>query len=374
MSKRANNEGSITRLADGRWQARVTLPDGRRKAYYAPTRAKAFARMTEALKKQQDGIPVVGERETVKEYLTKWLEAIKPTVRPKTWRGYEQFVRLHVLPELGRQRVARLTPRDVQALYATGTAKGLSHNSVVHLHAVLHRALEQATKWGVVGRNVASLTDAPALRRNEMTFLSREQVRTLLSAAKEERFEALYVLAVTTGMRQGELLALRWRDVDLQAGALRVVATLQRSNGEGFVFAEPKTEKSRRQIALSAMAVTALKQQRVRQAEERLKVGPAWEDNGLVFANEVGRPVEDTNLRRRSFKPLLRKAGLPMTVRFHDLRHSAATLALSGNIHPKVVSEMLGHSQINITLDLYSHALPTLQRQAAVVIDGLLQA
>jgi integrase len=200
-----------------------------------------------------------------------------------------------------------------------------------------------------------------------MATLSPEQARILLEAAAGARLEALYVLAINTGMRQGELLALRWTDVDLNAGALHVRATLQRTR-EGFVFTEPKTTSSRRQVALTRAAVEALRSHHTRQAEERLHVGAAWEDDDLVFANEVGQPLDATAVLRRSFYPLLERSNLPR-IRFHDLRHTAATLLLGQGVHPKIVSEMLGHSQIAITLDLYSHVTPTMQRQAVEALE-----
>ena len=222
----------------------------------------------------------------------------------------------------------------------------------------------------LVARNVATLVTPPRRRRREMTALDPGQARALLEARAGDRLEALYALALTTGMRMGELLALRWREVDLDGGTLRVNATLHRTR-DGFVFAEPKTARSRRQVALTNAAVGALRRHRVAQAEERLRLGAVWEDNDLVFANEVGRPIEATNLRNRSFWPLLERAALPR-IRFHDLRHTAATLLLGQGVHPKIVSEMLGHSQIAITLDLYSHVTPTMQRQAAETLDAVL--
>ena len=372
MSKRGNGEGSITQLSDGRYQARVTLQDGRRKAFYGQTRQDVARRLNDALKARQDGLPVVAERQSVAQYLQTWLDTIRPTVRPKTWRRYEEFVRLHAIPEVGKLPIAKLSPQHLQGLYAQCLEKGLSETSVAHLHAVMHRALGQAAKWGVAVRNVASLVDPPRMRRQEMKTLSPQQARRLLDIAKGDRLEALYVLALTTGMRQGEILGLRWKDADLDSAALQVVATLQQVDG-AFVFSEPKTARSRRQVALTAAAVAALRRHRARQAEERLRLGPAWEDNGVVFANERGKPIDASNLRRRSFWPLLKRAGLS-PIRFHDLRHSAATLMLAGNVHPKVVSEMLGHSQIAVTMDLYSHVTPTMQRQATGVMDALLQA
>ncbi len=368
--KRGNAEGSVYRRRDGRWVGSLTHEAGQRKYLYAATRREAARKLASALKARLDGLPLVRERQTVAKYLEHWLETAKPTVRPRTFVRYEEYVRLHAIPELGRISLARLSPQHLQHLYANRLDAGLSPATVAHLHAVLHRALEQGARWGLVPRNVAKLVTPPRAERQEMSTLSPEQARAFLVAAQGDRLEALYVLALNTGMRQGEMLALRWRDVDLEGGSLQVRATLQRTS-EGFTFSEPKTAHSRRQVALTAPAVEALRRHRARQLEERLSMGAAWEDNDLVFANEVGRPIEGTNLIRRWFYPLLERADLPR-VRFHDLRHTAATLLLGQGVHPKIVSEMLGHSQIAITLDLYSHVTPTMQRQAVEALEAAL--
>ena len=372
MRKRANGEGSIYRRADGRWAASVSVNHGRRKYLYGRTRHDVARKLTATLKARQDGLPIVGERQTMIQYMEGWLESVKASLRPRTWERYEEIIRLRVNPVLGNLRLGRLAPEHLQRLYSGRLESGLSPGSVRQIHAVLRRALGQAARWGLVARNVATLVTPPRRSRQEMTAFGPEQVRTLLDAVAGDRLEALYVLAVTTGMRQGEILGLRWRDVDLDDGSVQVKATLQRTGGV-FVFAEPKTASSRRQIALTDGAVAALKRHRVAQAEERLRLRRAWEDNDLVFANEAGRPIAAPNLRNRSFWPLLERAGLPR-IRFHDLRHTAATLMLGQGVHPKVVSEMLGHSQISITLDLYSHVTATMQRQATQALDALLGA
>jgi integrase len=291
-------------------------------------------------------------------------------VRPQTHRRYEQYVRLHAIPVVGRVSLSRLSPQHLVRLYKDRENSGLSATSVRHLHAVLHRALGQATRWGYVARNVADLVSPPRMTRLQMRALSPEQSRALLEAAQGERFEALYVLAISTGMRQGELLALKWAEVDLDTGMIQVKATLQRTPN-GFAFLEPKTTHSRRQVALTRAAVAALRRHKVSQLEERLRCS-YWQEPELVFTSEIGTPVESSNLLCRSFFPLLGRAELPK-IRFHDLRHTAATLLLGQNVNVKVVSEMLGHSQIAVTLDLYSHVTPTMQRQAVEALDAVLE-
>ena len=299
-----------------------------------------------------------------------WLEAVRPSLRPSTWDRYEIYVRVYTIPQLGRVTLAKLGPQDLQMLYARKLEAGQSPTTVRHLHAVLHKLLAQAVGWGLVPRNVADFVSAPRMVHHEMQTLSAEQARRLLTAATGERLEALYVLALTTGMRLGELLAQRWSDVDLDGGSLQIKATLQRG-AHGLSFGEPKTARSRRGIVLTEAALASLHSHRVRQSAERLFVGKEWEDNDLLFANEVGRPIDAGNLRRRSFQPLLKEAALP-SIRFHDLRHTAATLLLAQGVYPKAVSEMLGHSQISMTFDLYGHVTPTMQRVAAQAMDEIL--
>jgi integrase len=372
MGKRGNGEGGITHLSDGRWQARITLEGGGRKAFYGATRAEAAAKLTAALRDRDKGLPIVAEKQTVENYLLNWLESVKPAIRPRTWQRYGELLTLHVVPTLGKTTLARLTAQQVQVLYGYKLGTGLSRTTVHHLHAVLHRALAQAERLGLVARNVCDLVEAPRMAEREMQVLARGQVRHLLDMANDDRLAALYVLAVSTGMRQGELLALRWRDVDFATGSVQVRATMQRTREYGLTLAPPKTKQSRRRIRLGTVALEALRTHRTRQVEERLKSGPAWDGTlDLVFANEIGRPIEPQNLVRRSFYPLLQRAALPR-IRFHDLRHTAATLLLSSGINPKIVSEMLGHASITITLGIYSHVLPEMQAQAAAAMDAAL--
>ncbi|MEX0750245.1 MAG: site-specific integrase, partial [Dehalococcoidia bacterium] len=369
--KRANGEGSIYfRKSDGRWSASISLPSGDRKHFLNKDRDEVARKLRAALKGQDDGLPVISERQTVAQFMQRWLNASKPSLRVRTWDRYEQLVRLHVTPEIGKVQLTNLTPLHLQRLYSKKIEERLSSTTVHHLHAMLHRALKQAVRWNLVQRNVADFVDAPRVGHYEITTLSARQASALLAAAEGSRLEALYVMALTTGMRQGELLGLRWKDVDLDRASIQIRGTMQATK-DGLRFAETKTRGSRRHVLLPARTVEAIRRHRVAQKEERLRIGAAWEDNELVFANEVGKPIAAGNLLKRSFEPLLKNAGLPR-MRFHDLRHSAATLLLEQGIHAKIVQEMLGHTRISTTLDLYSHVTPTMQRQAADAFDALL--
>jgi integrase len=254
-------------------------------------------------------------------------------------------------------RLTRLGARQLDQLYGELVRAGLSPTTVVQLHRILHHALRDAMRWNLVARNATELVTPPRKARHDFVTFTPDQARRFLDAVKGERLEALYILALTTGMREGELFGLRWADVNLAAGALHLVKQL-------------KTRSSRRQILLVSVAVDALGRHLARQREERLLLGLGWDDHGLVFTNTVGKPLHPSNFLQRSFYPLLARAGLPR-IRFHDLRHSAATLLLGLGIHPKIVSEMLGHSQIGITLDLYSHVTATMQQEAVRAFDGL---
>ena len=368
MARRGNNEGTIYKRKDGRWEAALTLPGGKH-SLYGKTRQEVSRKLPAALRDKEAGLPVLPERQSVAQFLTQWMEVARPTIRHSTFVRYEVYIRLHAIPIIGRVRLTRLTPQQLQDLYTKKLAEGLSPTSVRHLHSVLHRALKQALRWNLVARNVSEAVDPPRRASSEYQALTLEEVKRYLEAAREDRLEALYVLAVTTGMRRGELLGLHWRAVDLDQGTLQVRYTLQ----QGGFLGEPKTAKSRRQISLTPLAVEALQRHHLCQLKERLKAGALWVDTDLVFTNSLGSHVDPDNLRHRSFNSLLRRAELP-PIRFHDLRHAAATLLLGLDTRPKVVQELLGHSAIAVTMDVYSHVLPTMQREAMNDLDDLLRA
>ncbi len=371
--RRGKGEGSIAKRSDGRWSAYVTGLNGRRRYVYGKSRAEA-ARSLAAITQQRDsGLPLPTGRETVASFLAGWLEGRRSQLRPGPWRRSEEYVRIHIVPVIGRVRLTRLTPQHLSHLYEDRLRAGLGPTSVHHLHATIHTALDQAVRWNLVPRNVADLVDPPRVGRRAMTVLTPEQVRVLLDAARGGALEAIIAVAVSTGMRRGELLALRWRDVDLERGTARVVGTMQRGFDRRLAIAEPKTARSRRQVELSDFASDALRRHRAGQTAKRLQLGTEWDDNDLVFPNPFGKPQDGSHLLLGQFVPLLERASLPR-IRFHDLRHTAATLLLGRGVHPKIVSEMLGHTTIGITLDLYSHVTPTMQREAAHTMDDLLNA
>jgi len=249
------------------------------------------------------------ERLTVGQFLQRWLaDVVRPRVRATTYEGYERLVRRHLEPSLGRRPLAKLSPADVAACYRALLDQGLAPRTVEYAHAVLHRALRDAERWGLVARNVASLTDPPRPQPRPATTLDAAQARQLLAAARGERLEALYVLALTTGLRLGELLALRWADIDWAAGALHVQRTVVRTR-QGVQFHPPKTARGRRRVPLGPLALRALRAHRKRQHAERLRLGPLWAEQDLVFPNAVGRPIERQNLVRRDYRIALAAVG-----------------------------------------------------------------
>jgi integrase len=360
--RRGHGEGSIYRRSDGRWVAVLDLGwrDGKRtrKYFYGRTREQVARKLARGLVQQQQGLEFANERLTIEQFLGKWLEAKQGTVASGTWTRYEELVRLHVNPKIGKRRLARLKPEQLQQFYIELQARRRPA-TLLKVHRMLHSAFKVAVGWGAMPQNITELVMAPpTIQRHEFDTFTPEQARSFLKAVQGDRLEALYVLAITTGMRQGELLGLCWQDVDLERRRLQLVRQL-------------KNRQSRRTVVLPELAATALVDHRVRQAAERELQGMWWEEHGLVFANTLGRPLNPNNLRRRSFFPLLDRAGLPR-IRFHDLRHSCATLLLSEGVHPKIVSDLLGHSQIGITLDLYSHVTATMQAVAAEAMGRLL--
>jgi integrase len=281
--------------------------------------------------------------------------------RPKGPVGALISVKNYINPHLGGVLLAKLVAVQIQGLQAVMERAGKSADMRRLVHIVLHRALDQAVQWELVPRNVCKAVKKPRIVKKTMRVLDGAEVERLLVAAKGSRYYALFLMAVTTGMRRGELLALQWEDVDLKRGTVSVRHTLVKVDGKP-VLGEPKTQASRRSVVLPAVAVAALWEHRKAMMAEG-HPGP-W-----VFCNRLGKPIHASEVRARQFKRLLQKAGLPTTIRFHDLRHTAATLLLAEGISPKVIQERLGHSNIGITLGTYAHCLPSMQQEAADRLD-----
>jgi len=351
---------------DGRWVCEITLEDHGRKQYYFKTEKEALEKRRTSLNELAQGLLATGPQQTVKQYLEYWLEDVyKVSVRPTTFRNCRVVVHKYLIPGLGHIKLQKLTAQHVQSFYAKRLREGITASRMKNIHAALYTALEHARRMKLVSINVCVDVQLPQPERHEQQPLTPEQARLLLQKVKEHQLEGLLTLALGTGMREGELLGLRWSDVDLEKGVLRVARTLTYVNG--FVEGEPKTAKGKRTILLPQFVIGTLKRHRVTQLEKRLVAGVAWVDRDLVFPDDDGDFLLAVKLLRRFYK-LLQEVGLPR-IRFHDLRHSAATLLLSLGVPAKVVQELLGHSNISITMDVYSHVLPSMQKDAMEKMD-----
>ena len=367
MGKRGSGEGSIYRRSDGRWVGVVDLGwlDGKRnrRSMYAKTRKEVQEKLNIALTAHRKGLSFQSDRLTVREFLSDWLsESVKPAVRPRTYQSYAELVRLHLEPSLGRIRLSKLTPRDVQKLINSKLNKGLSSRRVQYIHAVLRKALGQAEKWGFVARNVAKLADLPKVEQPEISPFDPDEARLFVKAIEGERLEALYLLAIATGLRQAEILGLSWKDVDFKQSQCSVRKTLQRIDGE-FRFVEPKTARSRRILTLPEIVITSLRTHKGRQVGEMLAAGDKWESSDLVFTDAYGGPLSDRVVRGRFYR-ILESVGLRRQ-RFHDLRHACASLMISQGVPSREVMETLGHSTIAMTLNRYAHIFQEAQRETA---------
>lgn len=371
--------GQVVSRGERTWLVRVYLgrdPQTGKRRYKGftvhGTKKQAEERLAKLIAEIEGGTFVEPVKLTVQEWLEKWLESYaKPSLAPTTFETYENNVRVHIVPALGRVFLPKLTPVHVQDLLASLKTKGLAAWTVHGVYKVLHKALNDAVKAGLVPRNVADMVNKPKQDKKPRPTLDPEEARRFLEAAREDRLHALYVLAILHGLRRGELLGLRWADVDLEAGRLSITQAMKIVNNRP-AFGEPKTARSRRLVELTPLAVEALRRHRHEQRKERLAFGPDYQDHGLVFCQVNGKPLDPHNMLKRSFKRLLKKAGITKDLHLHDLRHSCATLLLKQGVHPKVVQERLGHSNITMTLDLYSHVLPGLQREAGEKLEALL--
>lgn len=375
-SKRGQGEGTIRQRADGLWEAMYSYRDAagrtKRRSLYGKTQRAVSERLRAALRGVDRGEAPIVDRQTVAEYLDRWLaDVAKPTVRASTYVSYRHKIQRYIRPALGRHQLAKLAPQHVQAMLNEMGARGLAPRTILTTRAILRRALNQALKWGLVSRNVATLVDPPRTERYEITTLDPAQAQRFLEAVQDDRLHALYAVALALGLRQGEALGLRWQDVDFDAGTLQVCVALHQARGGPARLVEPKTRQSRRTLPLPAPIVPLLRAHRTRQLRERLLAGERWrgEEWGLVFPNSSGGPLATRTLHTQ-FKAKLARAGLP-DIRFHDLRHSCASLLVAQGVHPRVVMEILGHSTITLTMNTYAHVLPQAQREAIGLLDGL---
>jgi integrase len=373
-------EGHLRKRSDGSWTLVYELPrdpvTGKRRRKWETvhgTKKDAERLLRQRLSEIDDGAFIEPSKLTVAQFLEQWLKDYAAThVRPKTLEGYESIIRVHVVPAFGSVPLAKLTPTPIQALYASMLERGRSATRVERVHRCLREALHHGVKWGLLVRNVADAVSPPRPKHKEMVTLAPSDAARLMDAVRGTVLEPWIGLALYTGLRRSEVAGLKWADVDLAGGSLSVMRTLQRVTGKGLLTQPPKTARSKRKVALSAEVAALLKRHRAAQLERRLHAGPAWEDGDWLFSDEIGRPLRPDTMSHQ-FAKLARSLGLA-TARLHDLRHTHASLLLSQGVHPKIVSERLGHSTVSMTLDRYSHVLPGLQEAAAEAFDQALAA
>ena len=369
MTKRRGwNEGTIYKLDNGSWRAQVCV-QGRRLSHRSKTYAESLqwirtaqSRSGQELKEDKSSIPL-------SKFLPDWLETIKTTLRPKTAIQYEHIVKHHILPRLGKIKLRDLCLNRVDRFYAELQKDGIGLRTIGLIHSVLHVALERATRYGYIAKNPAHGAIVPKLGSTEMAALDEEQVSRFLVAASGSRFGVLFHLAVVTGMRQGELFGLKWCDISWNKSTIIVRRQVQRITGKGYIFCEPKTKAGHRKIGVGNTTLDKLRDQHGQQMMIKTTAGDQWQENDLIFTTDLGTPLDNSNVLKEYYV-VLSKAGLPK-IRFHDLRHTAASLLLNNGQGIMAVSKLLGHSKPSVTLDIYGHVYSESMEEVARVMELL---
>ena len=377
--------GHVRERGKGNWYAVLSTRDpqtGKRKVRFislpnANGKRDAQQALARIVTEINSGTYAEPDKTTLAQFLERWLAHIKTQVTPRTYGGYAERVRNNIIPALGATRLIKLLPEQISEAYSKALTSGrcdgkggLSPQTVKHIHVVLKQALAQARVWRAISHNPADLVKPPKLARGEMQTVNTDQTAAMIEAARGTPIFIPILLGVLCGMRRGEICALRWRSIDLDAGQLSVVASTEQGRG-GMREKEPKSGKGRL-IALPPMLVAELRRHRMQQAEWLLRLGVRLTDDHYVCLTEDGESVWPSSLTR-AFRTFMRRHKLPQ-IRFHDLRHSHATHLLAANVHPKIAQERLGHSNVSITLNTYSHVVPGMQQEAAAKVDALIQA
>lgn len=363
--RRGRGEDSVyQRESDGRWIVEIRdgyKPSGKPNIIYltAKTKQTVLKKRDEAKLQLSRGMPATNDVQTVSSWITYWLEhKVKPSKRATTYEGYESVCRVHIIPALGRKHLAKLTPMDIQGLMSTMMQSGVSPTTAKNARAILRKALNDAMRDDLVGRNVVTLTDMPRQDTFHAKPLTQEELPIFLAAAKGHRYEALWLTFVTIGLRAGEAFGLRWQDVDLDRGVLTVRYQIQRTGRPPEArFVDPKTERSRRPVPLPSQLIHSLKEHQARQQDEIMLAGSRWKGDEwqhLVFPTTIGTPLDPSNVLKQ-YRELLRSAGLDDQRRVHDLRHTCGTMLARLGVHPREAQEILRHSQIQTTLAIYTH-------------------
>ena len=368
--KRGQGEGSVFKRKDGLWVAQITIETGRQKSKYfhSQREARDWLKLTQT--QIDNGLKLSTANVDLATFLNKWFDAHKLSVRPNTSALYWQMLDNHIIPSLGKMKLKDIRPDHIQNFYTLKMKAGTSKAVIGIIHSVLHLAFEQAMKWGLIGRNPVDAVIKPKRKSKEIKTLDENQTRALLSTVVNTRYQALFWMAITTGLRKGELLGLKWSDLDWRKKQIQVQRQIQRIQKEGLVFCELKSKSGKRIVVLSDEMINKLQQHLDLQDMGKSFAGDQWQENDLIFPSNNGTPMDGHHILDK-FKKLLKQAELP-DMRFHDLRHTAATLMLKQGVHPKIVQERLGHSNITMTLNTYSHVLPSMQEEMANKLDELL--
>ena len=374
QGRKPSGSGTVYKRKDGRYEAAVwvTTPKGqrRRKRVYGRTYEEAHEKYIALMRQAHQGIPVATLSQRFDEYLTYFLDQVaKPNVRRTTYAKYETFIRLYLAPGLGRKRLEKLTTADVRGFLNAQREDGVSAHKMQAMHAVLRNALQNAMREDLVARNVAALVRVPQAGTREFRPWSVDEAVTFLDEARQHPLHAAFVLVIALGLRRGEVLGVAWDQVDLEGGTVRVRQQLQRIGGQ-LQLTDVKTRRSGRMVPLPDLCVRALRKRRADQATDRLAAGERWEETGLVFTTRHGTPVEPRNLAR-TFDLVCDRAGV-RRIRLHDTRHTCASLLAAAGTHPRTIMAILGHSQIGVTMNVYTHVTTEDQRAAVGLVGGLL--
>ncbi len=366
--KRGNGEGSIYRRPNATWYAQVSL-QGKRIGHGFKTRGEAQLWIRQTLDKIDNGMTLLSLTRSLEEHLNYWLENEKAVMRPSTWTHYSQLVHMYIIPNLGKIKLNDLQTDNVQLFYTHLVRQRIGVHTIRKIHAVLHRSINWAVETNIIGRNPVSFAHQPQKPPSEIGVLNKDQARQFVRSIIGHKWEALFRLEIVTGMREMEILGLRWNDIDVDRKTVIVHRQLVRSDKTGLILLEPKTRAGRRSIDLDIITIELLKKHNEWQQSQRLLAGSGWKESGLLFTNSIGSPIDPTKLRNEFYK-LLDMSGLPK-IHFHDLRHTVASLLLNNGVPAIVVSKRLGHARVSITEDIYGHLLPGLQTEAAQIISDL---
>lgn len=384
MARRGKGEGSIFKRKDGRWCGFITIGydekgNQKKKFFYGRTRQEVADKINQALNEIRQGILITDNNITLENWLNIWLHQYKKNqISESTFDDYESIIKNHINPVLGKYKLKDLRPEHLQMLYNEKYKAGLSAKRIKHIHVVLHSALTQAIKSGIIVRNVSEATTLPKdTSEKDIRVLTIEEQKMFLKAIEGERLKAAFILALTTGMRLGEILGLKWNEVDLKNKRIKVKSSMRRIKNRDekvptrtvLVIKDVKTENSEQIIPLPEVAYQELIKFKLLQEEEKKQAGNAYKDSGFVFTTKLGTPIEPRNFIR-TFERIINRAGL--NINFHSLRHTFATRLLEANVHPKVVQELLGHSDISTTLNTYSHVLFDTKKEAIKEIDSII--